>query len=44
MPSELCAAEVLESCLEQMAGEHIEALAASVGAIEALVALLQRPG
>ncbi|MEA2145521.1 MAG: hypothetical protein QOG59_1108 [Solirubrobacteraceae bacterium] len=39
-----CAAGVLESCLEQMADEHIEALAASVGAIEALVALLQRPG
>ena len=39
----VCVAEVLESCLEQMAEEHIEALAASVGAIEALVALLQRP-
>jgi DNA-binding MarR family transcriptional regulator len=38
-----CAAGVLESCLEQMTDEHVEALAASVEAIEALVALLQRP-
>jgi DNA-binding MarR family transcriptional regulator len=38
------AAAVLESCLGQMDGAHVEALAASVAAIEALVALLQRSG
>ena len=38
------AAEVLEVCLEQMSGDQVEALAASVGALGALIALLQSGG
>lgn len=38
------AAEVLEVCLEQMSEDQVEALAASVDALGALIALLQSGG